>query len=107
MGSQPDLWEVWKELSELDTLEKVSIFAIINGIIIGIIIATGFDVSPEGVIQYALSAIVGAFSSLLGFWVSLIVGAGLTLVFAIYGILGWLKAIQIATIIPSFKGFLK
>lgn len=93
MAPQRSAWEEWKDLNRLDTIEKVSLFSIIMGIFVGIAILTGFDVTPEGTVQYALSAIISSFSSSFG-WFAIVIGALVSIGFAIYGAIGTIRSIR-------------
>lgn len=93
MAPKRSVWEEWKDLNRLDTIEKVSVFSIMMGFFIGIAILTGFDVTPEGTIQYAVTAIISSFSSSFGEY-AIIVGVLVTIGFTIYGVIGTIKSIQ-------------
>ncbi|MGD0477535.1 MAG: hypothetical protein ABSB29_05145 [Nitrososphaerales archaeon] len=112
MPGQPTVLEEWEDLNRLDTLMKVSLFSIITGMIFGIIILTGFDVSPEGIVQYVLGAIAEAFASILGSWVALVVEIIIGIGFGLYGIYQGMRTIQSITeygtpgIVSGLTGFL-
>jgi uncharacterized membrane protein HdeD (DUF308 family) len=62
--------------------------------IFGIIILTGFDVSPEGIVQYALGAIAGDFANILGSWGASALEIIIGIAFALYGIYQGIRTIQ-------------
>jgi uncharacterized protein YacL len=112
MPGQRSVLEEWEDLNRLDTLMKVSLFSIITGMIFGIIILTGFDVSPDGIVQYVLGAFAEAFATILGSWVALVVEIIIGMVFGLYGIYQGVRTIQKITkygtpgIVSGLTGFL-
>lgn len=110
LSQQDSLWKQWEDLNRLDTLSKVSLFSVIMGIVTGIIILTGFDVTPEGTIQYATAAIASAFAQLLGPY-SQLVSFLIFAAFLFYGIVQTIRSIRIilsyglAGIIVGTTGF--
>lgn len=102
LPEQPSLIEQWEELNNIDSAMKIPFFTLAMGFVAGIVLLTGFDITPEGTIQYAAGAIFQAFASLPGGGYLILVWDLIVIVLAIAGIVA--AYVQVMKIISYGPG---
>jgi len=112
VSSQPSLIDRWNDLTNLDSAIKIPPFSLVMGFIAGIIVLTGFDISPEGIFQTAAGAIFQTFSNLIGAGYLIVIWYVIVIILGIIGAAEAYKQIRVIVeyglggVVSSIAGFL-